>query len=92
MNPEREDSPSANELVVEQCQNMLTAAREGRILGHVCVLFLASGDLNVMVAGEQKLYERLGALEIARDGVKVFAAQEQAKRQHLAAMPAGGRA
>ncbi len=82
-----------DETLVNQFQQMLAAVQQSRVIGHVSILFNASGELNIMLAGDQSMLIRLGALEIARDGVKVFAAQqEQAQKQTLVNMPVGGRA
>lgn len=82
---------NADEQVVERLAEQLMAARAGHIRGIISILFLSNGNMNVSIQGSQSLLERLGALDVARDGVKMYEAQAQQKKA-LAAMPKGGTA
>lgn len=90
---EQDDAPSADENVVNQCAELLMAARQGHVVGFCAAVFRSNGDINVMAHGEQTMIQRLGALDIVKDGCKMLATQAAiAKAQKPVGWGPGGNA
>ena len=82
----------SDERLLERCSEILAGAQNGQIEGILCVCFMATGSINVQVAGDQGLIVRLGALVVASDAIKLLETQQQIERQQTANWGPGGNA
>ncbi len=86
-----DNDPSADDEVIARLDELLRAARKGLVRGIICIAFLRDGSASTIVQGEQSFLARLGAMELAKDGIKMLEGQAQHQRA-LATMPKGGTA
>ena len=85
---ERENA-EPDEQLIARVQEVLAGAQNGSITGIVCVCFMASGTINIQVAGQQPLITRLGSLVVASDALKLLETQQQIARQQATAWGPG---
>lgn len=66
-----------DEKLIASLRQLLAKAEEGILCGFVAACFQFDGGLHVAAAGEQSLVTRLGALEVAKDALKILAQQQE---------------
>ena len=89
---EAEGKAQVNEDAVTRLSELLANARSGKLVGLIAICFMNGDTLNVQISGQQALVVRLGALEVASDGVKMVETQRQISAKQAAQWAPGGNA
>ena len=78
-----------DEQLLARVQEIVTGAQSGSIVGIICVCFMANGQINIQVAGQQPLIVRLGSLVVASDALKLLETQQALQREQRSSWAPG---
>ena len=83
------EAAEPDEALLARVQEVLAGAQNGSLTGIICVCFMANGQINIQVAGQQPLIVRLGSLVVASDALKLLETQQALQREQRSSWAPG---